>query len=144
MVLGALEHGRAAVEGSDQVAAAGQLHRGRTGTTADLQNPQSHRVRPRQLLDPGEGDLLAAAQDPGLQRRLRIDPIPPGGSLIELQGGPRLPGWPQGAWTADAAPPAWRFFSMSCVAPRLPCFVLPRPRAPGLRRRPPAVSAPPA
>src|SRR5215213_8162376 len=144
MVLGALEHCRAAVEGSDQVAAAGQLDRGRTGAAADLQDPQSPRVRPRQLLDPGQGDLLAAAQDPGLQRRLRIDPIPPGGSLLELPGGPRLPGWPQGAWTADAAPAAWRLVARHCGAPRHPCCVLPRPRAPGRRRRPPAVSAPPA
>jgi len=76
-----------AVERGDQDMAVwsgdpGQLHRRHTGAAADLQDPRS-RGQP-QLLDPGEGDLLAAAEDPGLQR-------------------PRRSGWPHSAWTADRA-----------------------------------------
>jgi hypothetical protein len=48
--------------------------RGRAGATAEIQDPRFRGVRQRQLLDPGEGDLLATAQDPGLERRLLIDP----------------------------------------------------------------------
>jgi hypothetical protein len=119
-------------------------HRGRTGAAADLQDPQSRGVRQRQLLDPGEGDLLAA-EDPVLQRRLLIDPISPGGSLLELSGDPRLPGWPHGAWTADEAlVGAWCLVARHCGAlwqgDRGPL----RPRGPGRSEPPPAVSAPPA
>src|SRR5919107_3080710 len=145
MVPGALEHGRAAVEGSDQVAAAGQLRRGRTGAAADLQNPQSRRVRQRQLVDPREGDLLAASEDLGLQRRLLIDPIPPGGSLLELLGDPRRSGWPHGAWTADEAPAgAWCLVARHCGALWHGGRGPPRSGAPGRSEPPPTGNAPPA